>query len=240
MRHSLVKALNLFLILFGSSVLAASSTVNLGANPAGGTSAATGGQVVLRDANGNAQFSAIGMTHVSAGIDNIGVGETSGSASALYPFLMQRTNATPIIMQLANPSTSAGAGAKIQLSVDAGGQTGEIGLFASATASPAAYSGGRMTVRCTDSCPGVSYVSDGAATGNHKFYAGGNAAGNLLVTIDQYGMQFTNAAAQPSCVSGLRGMLYFKQAANGASDTLEMCMKAAANTYGWVVVKTAP
>jgi hypothetical protein len=48
------------------------------------------------------------------------------------------------------------------------------------------------------------------------------------------------AANQPTCDSSLRGAIYIVRAAGGASDTLQACMKSAADAYAWRTVFTAP
>lgn len=48
------------------------------------------------------------------------------------------------------------------------------------------------------------------------------------------------AGNKPTCDSTLRGGLYLTRATAGNPDTLEACMKAAADTYAWRVVFTAP
>jgi hypothetical protein len=48
------------------------------------------------------------------------------------------------------------------------------------------------------------------------------------------------AADKPTCDSGARGKIFVNQATGGNSDTVEACVKAAADTYAWLVVATAP
>lgn len=48
------------------------------------------------------------------------------------------------------------------------------------------------------------------------------------------------AANQLTCNSTNRGAVYTVNAAGGASDTFQVCMKAAADTYAWRTVFTAP
>lgn len=222
----------------GGSTAAAVHTSQLATVAA--TDANTASVIVKRDANKNAQFGALGMVHVSAGIDNAGFGETSGSMSSTYPAYIQRTLATPIIMLLDNPSTAAGSGTKIQEHADNGGSTFEMGLFATATTAPDAYNGGRATVRCTDGCVGISAVSDAAATSDFKFYMGGNGASNLVMTVDQFGLKWGTLATKPTCDSGARGREFFTKSASSTADQLEMCMKKSDDSYAWVVVKAAP
>jgi hypothetical protein len=48
------------------------------------------------------------------------------------------------------------------------------------------------------------------------------------------------AADQATCDSTTRDYIMVVNAAGGASDTLQVCMKAAADTYAWRTVYTAP
>lgn len=43
---------------------------------------------------------------------------------------------------------------------------------------------------------------------------------------------------QPTCTEPFRGTLWFISSNNGAADKLQICAKAAADTYGWVDVAT--
>jgi hypothetical protein len=45
--------------------------------------------------------------------------------------------------------------------------------------------------------------------------------------------------AQPPANATNRGTLWYSRSAGGAADTVEMCMKSAADTYSWVVIATA-
>lgn len=54
------------------------------------------------------------------------------------------------------------------------------------------------------------------------------------------GVRLNAPAAAPACTVNARGLLWMVVAAAGASDVLQMCMKAADNTYAWRTVFTAP
>ena len=41
-------------------------------------------------------------------------------------------------------------------------------------------------------------------------------------------------ASQPTCDSGVRGLVYNVEGASGAADTLKVCLKDASNNYSWV------
>lgn len=171
---------------------------------------------------------------------NVGIGGAA-STSDTSPFYINRSLSTAWDLLSENSNTGAGSGVKFKLKSDSGNQTFEMGLFAAATVAPYAYRGGRGTQRCTDGCPGISAISDGAATGNMEFYMGGNAVGNLMFIMDQYGLTLTaNAAARPTCDSTKRGMLYNKIGGAAVADELDMCMKGSADTYSWVTVIAAP
>lgn len=165
-------------------------------------SAATASAVVVRDANANAQFAALTMANVSAGVDNVGMGGPA-SASANFPILIQRSNATPIVVQMSNPSTGAGSGCKDQLAADNGNSFAEIGLFATATVAPDAYAGGNMTLRSSGTTAGIAIIADDVATAYVKFYVAGNGAGDLKFKMNADGtfqimQEITTPATPPS------------------------------------------
>lgn len=206
-------------------------------------SAATASAVVVRDANANAQFAALTMGNVSAGIDNVGMGGAA-SGSAAFPLLIQRNYVGVIVTQIGNPNTGAGTGCKVQISADNGGNLGEMGLFSAATSSPAAYSGGNLTLRSSGSTAGIALIADDVAT-YVKTFVGGNAAGNLalqtksdLTTISYGGVILATAGARPAAGVNYRGMLFVTQGAGGVTDTISVCLKAAADTYSWVAITT--
>jgi hypothetical protein len=172
---------------------------------------------------------------------NFGFGGPASSSDS-FPQLIQRTNSGTLTqIQVSNPSTDAQSGAGYELVVDNGAGSFMIQARVVGSIAPDAYAGGGGILRTSGTVPGIRFVADDAATANIKFYAGGNAAGDFVVGVDQYGLRLTpEAAAQPTCTSGIKGQLYYKPGGAGVSDTIEMCMKAAADTYGWVVVKSAP
>jgi hypothetical protein len=47
-------------------------------------------------------------------------------------------------------------------------------------------------------------------------------------------------ASQPACDATTRGAIMTVFATTGSSDTLQVCMKAAADTYAWRTIFTAP
>lgn len=43
-----------------------------------------------------------------------------------------------------------------------------------------------------------------------------------------------NSGAQPTCASGIRGLVYNVEGASGVADAFKVCMKDASNNYAWV------
>ncbi len=211
---------------------------------AASTDAATATTLCKRDANGNAQFAALSMVHVSAGVDNIGVG-TTASVSANFPVLVQRSVATPLVTQLSNPNTGAGAGGKDQLTVDNGNNFAEMGLFTAATAAPDAYAGGRLTIRSSGATAGISIIADDVVTADIKHYVAGNGVANLalksspdLTTTSYGGIILATAGSRPAAGVAYRGMLFVDQGAPSATDTLSVCLKASDDSYNWIPIIT--
>lgn len=228
----------------GGSTASAINTGVVLANAA--TSANTASVIVKRDANGNAQFSGIGMVHVSAGIDNTGVGETSGSASVSYPVLIQRTLASPILTLISNPSTAAGAGVKLQEITDNGNNVAETGLFTSTTSSPDAYAGGNMTVRCSGSTAGIAIIADDVAT-YIKNYVGGNGAANLIMSVLTTGVTLNSGKISvpktitPALTVGAQTIDKIAGTVNidsGQSSLVVTCNKVDANSLIFAEVRT--
>lgn len=52
------------------------------------------------------------------------------------------------------------------------------------------------------------------------------------------GYQIATTVSIPTCAAATRGTLWVVQGGTGVTDTLEVCLKAAANTYSWVSVIT--
>lgn len=210
---------------------------------AAATDAATASTIVKRDANGNTQFAALTMAHVSAGVDNVGMGGPA-SLSNQYPILIERDINAPVIMQLSNPDTAAGSGCKDQLAADNDNNIAEIGLFTSTTSAPDAYAGGNMTVRSSGNTAGIAIIADDVAT-YVKTYVGGNGVGNLaletksdLTTISFGGVIIATAGSRPTAGVAYRGMLFVTQGAGGVTDTISVCLKSAANSYSWIPIVT--
>lgn len=199
--------------------------------------------VVLRDANGNAQFTALEMTNVSAGVNNVGIGE-SASLNPNYPLLILRQVTTPAIVQLTNPDSTPDSGSKFQVVVDAGDSLGEIALFTTATATPDAYAGGNLVLTGYGNTAGISIIS-ATASSYIKHYVGGFDVTDLalqvnadLTTTSYGGIILATSGARPSAGAAYRGMLYVNEGGAGTTDTLEICLKSAANTYSWVSIVT--
>lgn len=195
--------------------------------------------ILLQSAIGVSGVSSLAFKKSTGSFGNVGMGGAASSSDA-FPLLVQRDSASAINIQFSNPNTAAGAGVKTQVVANAGDAVFEMSQFSTATIAPDAYSGGRGIMRSTGTSAGISLVADTAATSSVKVYAGGNGAGNLTFSVDQYGPWLNpNAVAAPTCDVTKRGHLHFTAGASLSADTIEMCMKSTTDTYSWVVVKSA-
>lgn len=77
------------------------------------------------------------------------------------------------------------------------------------------------------------YSSDGAGQV-------GTQSARLLSANALYMAPSGSAAEQPTCDSTKRGAIMVVRATAGNSDTLQACVKSAADTYAWSTVFTAP
>ncbi|MES2181064.1 MAG: hypothetical protein V4493_03075, partial [Pseudomonadota bacterium] len=109
-------------------------------------------------------FAGLEIRKSTGSFANLGMGG-SASVSDSYPLLIQRSNASVgTYVQISNPNTAASSKASFQLATDNGANTGEISVFAAATATDA-YAG-RMIVRPSDSTVGLSLIGGDTAGGD--------------------------------------------------------------------------
>lgn len=59
-----------------------------------------------------------------------------------------------------------------------------------------------------------------------------------LVPDSTFGIDVQTTGAKVACSATTRGQLFLEEGAADATDTLYMCMKAAANTYSWISITT--
>lgn len=107
----------------------------------------------------------------------------------------------------------------------------------------------------TSACEWRNYTGTTTTVGAYRLrYLGGSGTwtsstvpfltlennGNIVFAIDKDGNPtFTNTtAAAPTCDSTRRGMHHYTRSANGTTDSEEVCMKSAADTYSWRTVIT--
>ncbi|HEY1089314.1 MAG TPA: hypothetical protein VGE37_16530, partial [Archangium sp.] len=48
----------------------------------------------------------------------------------------------------------------------------------------------------------------------------------------------TSGGARPTANAANRGTIWYSRSAGGAADTVEICVKSAADTYSWVTIAT--
>jgi len=101
---------------------------------------------------------------------NVGMG-SSASSSDNYPVLISRSSSSAgTYLQVANPSTSANAKATLELSTDAGANTGEVSVYTAASTVDAYIDA--MVVRATGGT-GKLALANGTASTYVTTYAGG-------------------------------------------------------------------
>ncbi len=66
----------------------------------------------------------------------------------------------------------------------------------------------------------------------------GSATDIKLVPPSGYNVILGTTGALPTAVAERRGALFVVQGAVGVADTLQVCLKSAANTYSWKVIAT--
>lgn len=81
---------------------------------------------------------------------------------------------------------------------------------------------------------GTTFPSGSAGT------IGAKSGTPITLSTTDDGVDLSTSGTKPTCDSTTRGQLFFQEAASGASDVLYACMKAAADTYAWETVKSAP
>lgn len=66
----------------------------------------------------------------------------------------------------------------------------------------------------------------------------GSASEVKLVPAATHSVVIGTTGALPAASASLRGALFVVQGAGGVADTLQACLKSAANTYSWKVLAT--
>ena len=78
-----------------------------------------------------------------------------------------------------------------------------------------------------------------AGGGNFKFINGnvgiGTTSPGQKLEVNG-GMRLNTATAKPTCAVGIRGTFWVVQGGAGVADTVEACLKSAADTYSWVTL----
>ena len=94
------------------------------------------------------------------------------------------------------------------------------------------FVGGGAVMRLNDTSGAVlSYAAQSIAIGASIVVTGPQ---NNTSTL-QLG---TAGTARPTANAASRGTLWYSLSAGGAADTIQMCLKSAADTYSWVTIST--
>lgn len=201
-------------------------------------SAATASTVVVRDANGNANFAALNMLHTAGGHNNVGMGGNASTGESIALF-MSRNQADDHVIQIDNDNSSTIATAGIQATVNGESQGWVLKAYNSGSGLAVASNRSMMY-----NFGGGGITISGGGSGDVWIAAGGYAnPGNVVCTFntDQSmtsngGVIIATTAARPTAGASYRGMLWVTQGAGGVADKISVCLKSAANTYSWVDV----
>lgn len=85
--------------------------------------------------------------------------------------------------------------------------------------------------------PGTSLTTEGASIMTFAPDTG-NTVTAKITKAGMLQMGIGNTAAPPTCDTTQRGKVWFRGGAGGVTDTLSVCLKAAADTYSWVTITT--
>jgi len=125
----------------------------------------------------------------------------------------------------------------------AGSGPWNIGVLGSGTTAAASGSIGVLaTLNRNVVSPGVlsivtALLADNGGVAAPIFLARDNGA--TVVSIPNGGgIQWVDQGAKPTCDATTRGLVWYDAGAGGVADTVEMCGKAAADTYSWVALAT--
>jgi len=66
----------------------------------------------------------------------------------------------------------------------------------------------------------------------------GSAADIKLVPPNGYSIILGTTGSLPAAAAALRGALFVVQGAGGVADTVQICLKSAADTYSWKTIAT--
>ena len=86
----------------------------------------------------------------------------------------------------------------------------------------------------------IGYAATGA--GSNSVTLGNSSITKTLlrgnVELDSGGLQLTTTSARPTAGPDYRGMMWVTPGGAGVADTVEICLKSAADTYSWVNIAT--
>lgn len=122
--------------------------------------------------------------------------------------------------------------------VTAGGGSGIINLSNDTNIT---ISRGQM-VLAVNSVEASLYYGTGTGT---QGYVGANATSltlNAGTVSHNNGVRLNTSGggSRPTCASGIRGTLWYVQGGAGVADTIDICAKAAADTYAWNALAVIP
>lgn len=200
----------------GGSTAAAIHTSQLATVAA--TNADTASTIVKRDASGNIAVSALTTTSEM----NTGTGGVN-FVDPHYTSPVNNTGApgTGGSFLVNTPSLNSSFNSGFSVDGTYNGPDSYINLKAFGVASAGGYQS-HLNLQTTVSSQATTNLSC-------------NPDGSVSIPL---GLNISTITSQPSAAAAVRGMLWIIQGGAGVTDTLQVCLKSAADTYNWITIKT--
>ena len=146
-------------------------------------------------------YKAIDIVKSTGDYANVAFGGGAASTSDIYSFAVKRDNSTGTAFAVENVQAGSGAFSRIQLINDTGAaNTGDVSIHPAAQ-TLAAYTS-RMAMHANGSTAGLSFLANGAAPKDIRFYHSGGAAANESLRLNSdYSLQVMQSISDPSAPS---------------------------------------
>lgn len=176
---------------------------------------------------------------------NVGMGGVASVGDG-FPLEVTRDLASGIVaIQVSNTDTAANSTSQFQALTNNANDGVLLGAYApNSTVAPYVSS---AVLRPTANTTHLTLMGGAVTGGNVQVYTGNDfTATGITATFNaDHSTSFiggvtlaTSSGTRPTCAVGIRGMMWVVQGGAGVTDTLEICMKAAANTYSWITITT--
>ena len=194
---------------------------------AAATSAATPSTIVKRDANANAQFGAVTMSTTQVLIPGVTPLVWIGGGTSTAQFV------------IGTPDTTTGGTLFVNtpsLNANFNSGFGVDGTFANPQTQINLHALGVLSTGGYQSDMNILATHDQGSFAEERVVA--KFRGNDMSVISYGGVILSTAISKPAAAAAVRGMLFVVQGAGGVTDTLQICLKAADNSYNWINIIT--